>query len=576
MVNTNDLCMGCMNLVDSNSNVCPICGYKFETPYLPSYLAPKTILNDRYIVGKILSHNGERAIYLGYDKVTDTKVKITEFFPDTLCSRVKDNPDVNISPNKLVLYKNLLSEFNELNKSLSKMRTLAHVNAIVEYFSENNTSYGVFVYEEARTLGEYIKEKGGELSWADTKVLFAPLFTTLSIIHNSGVIHRGISLDTIIVNQKDEIILTDFCTQAARSSKSEIAPEIHAGFAAPEQYSSNRWLGKGTDIFAMAAVLYRALTGSMPTQSLSRIGNDNLLPPYKLNINVPKKVSDVIMEGLVLDEDKRISTMTQFVTKLFEETNSISSSRENTTTIIIPKQNVKQVVPTEDELSESNESEKKTKLGSTKIFTYVLFGILILATLVILVVFMLDSFGNNEDRNVDATKHEQSSINSESKEETSIIESSVAKDSSLIDEFKPHVVPNLVGISFDTLEPSIHKNFKIIVKNEYSQNETKEGIILSQDIDEGTRVEDGHEITIVVSKGPRYVEIPDFYGYTKEDYIDQLGSIKYIIEEIDKDSDQFEDGMVCDTLPAVQQKVDVSKDTVTVYVQKSSRIKWPF
>ena len=48
---------------------CEKCGYSNDAPYLPSYLAPGTILNDRYIVGKLLSYNGEGATYIGFDRV---------------------------------------------------------------------------------------------------------------------------------------------------------------------------------------------------------------------------------------------------------------------------------------------------------------------------------------------------------------------------------------------------------------------------------------------------------------------------------------------------------------------------
>lgn len=52
---------------------CEKCGYSNDAPYLPSYLAPGTILNDRYIVGKLLSYNGEGATYIGFDKVDGCK-----------------------------------------------------------------------------------------------------------------------------------------------------------------------------------------------------------------------------------------------------------------------------------------------------------------------------------------------------------------------------------------------------------------------------------------------------------------------------------------------------------------------
>ena len=70
-----NLCMGCMNELDING-VCHYCSYTSDSPYLQSYLAPRTVLHNRYIVGKILSYNGEGASYICYDTIADSKAVI--------------------------------------------------------------------------------------------------------------------------------------------------------------------------------------------------------------------------------------------------------------------------------------------------------------------------------------------------------------------------------------------------------------------------------------------------------------------------------------------------------------------
>ena len=88
---------------------CEKCGYSNDAPYLPSYLAPGTILNDRYIVGKLLSYNGEGAIYMGYDTAAGAKVTIKEFMPDTLCSRKRGETQITVNPEASALYKTYMS-----------------------------------------------------------------------------------------------------------------------------------------------------------------------------------------------------------------------------------------------------------------------------------------------------------------------------------------------------------------------------------------------------------------------------------------------------------------------------------
>lgn len=262
---TQNLCLGCME-ANVENGVCPNCGYAENAPYLPSYLAPGVILNERYTVGKLLSYNGESATYLAYDNVLSKKIWLKEYMPDTLCKRVKGSSIISVNQNNLAQYKTFMSEFTELNKILAKMRTLSHINPALELFAENNTTYVVFECLDGMSLKQYLSENAGELSWEEIKALFPAIFTTLSLVHNAGVIHRGISPDTIWHTSKGELKFIGFSITAERTANTELAPELYAGYAAPEQYSSSNWQGTWTDVYAICAVLYRMLTGCMPVE----------------------------------------------------------------------------------------------------------------------------------------------------------------------------------------------------------------------------------------------------------------------------------------------------------------------
>ena len=148
-----NLCYGCMEPLDENSDTCPNCGYHKGAPHLPSYLEPGVMLNDRYMVGKLLSYNGESASYIAFDTITESKVIIKEYMPDSMCTREKNSSVVTVNTNCVAQYKTFLSEFVELNKILSKMRTLNHINAAIDMFGDNNTAYAVFGWLDGKTLG---------------------------------------------------------------------------------------------------------------------------------------------------------------------------------------------------------------------------------------------------------------------------------------------------------------------------------------------------------------------------------------------------------------------------------------
>lgn len=336
------LCYGCFSPI-GDEDKCPHCGYKQQSPYSPSYIAPGTILKEKYMVGKMLGHNGEGATYLAFDTVLSCKVILKEYMPDTLCSRDKETQAISVNSNSTVQYKSLMEEFTELNKKLAKLRNIDHIQQVQDMFHENNTAYVVFEYLEGQNLMQYLKENGGELSWRRVQKLFPPLFTSLSQLHNAGIIHRGISPNTIFVTKKGELKLTDFCIAAVRTNKEELSSELFKGYAAPEQYSPAIWQGTWTDVYGISSVLYRILTGCMPTEALLRNEADDLTPPASLNVDIPDNVSDAIIGGMKMAGEERIQTISELEALTFRQSDD---DMEKTTVNIgnIASQNAREAI----------------------------------------------------------------------------------------------------------------------------------------------------------------------------------------------------------------------------------------
>ena len=93
MVDLHTLCMGCMGN-NEGRDVCPHCGYEEAMRPQPEDCLPlRTLLQNRYIVGRLLERNGEGIGYIGYDTVSDGPVYIREFMPYRLCGR---NPETGL------------------------------------------------------------------------------------------------------------------------------------------------------------------------------------------------------------------------------------------------------------------------------------------------------------------------------------------------------------------------------------------------------------------------------------------------------------------------------------------------
>lgn len=541
---------------------CMLCGYNEHTPYLPSYLPPRYMLCERYLIGKLLKYNGEGADYIAYDTYTENKVIIREYMPDTLCTRERGNPEIIPNKDSIAPYKTYMSEFIELNKMLTKMRTLNHIISCTEVFQENNTAYAVLVYVKGMTLMEYLQDNAGALSWEEVKKIFPPIFTTLSLVHNAGLVHRGISPENIIVTERGELKLTGFSIADARTANTGLAAEIYSGYAAPEQYSSNNWQGTWTDVYSVSAVLYRMLTGVVPPEAPSRKTNDNLIEPAGLDPNVPKNVSKVIMSGLNMSGEMRIQTVTELVTSLFEQPEFSQSTKLNNTsaTITFNRESLKNAAQTE--------SISKRDLGKAPLIIVAIVGIALILGLMIALLIALDDTSGLGMQSGGTVTVIGSDTTMPILTEPPVTEPTVPAATTPAQPSAIYIMNDFEGKVYDTLKNSETYKDNLIFVPEYVYNEAvPKGIIISQSIEKGSNYTKNTELKLVISLGSKYAQIPDYVGVPKKDYFTMLAAagIKYT-EEQEETVDVLE-GYVIRTSKEPGETLDIEQgEELVVYV----------
>ena len=531
-------CYRCMEKYDMDQHICPHCGFDDTAPHNANYITPGTVLRDRYIIGVLLEYNGEGATYIGHDISTGCKVMLREYMPINFCTRVKNKATISVNYNNLAKYKAFMAEYTELNKSLARLRNNSNINPVLDMFADNNTTYTVFEYIEGQRMLDYLKDNAGELSWDQVSKLFPPLFTTIGILHNAGIIHRAISPETIFITSKGELKLSGFCVSAVRTADAGLEYELFKGYAAPEQYSasSSSRQGSWTDIYGICALLYRALTGCMPVDSMSRLKHDDLCEPAVLNPSIPAHVSKVIMDGMNLSGCDRIQTVTELVTKLFEQPaapvkpvapipapiqENIAEPEPYNENYDQPPQNYyddrgnyppprndyyddRYSEPDDDDYDDY-EPEKVTMVDRLKI--PVIIGILLLAILLIIVVFLLPIFRPTSDDDTSSRRSSPRSTtdSSESEETTS-------------EELKADTeMPDFVGKFFSFTKEKYADYFIFEATYEYD-NEHEADMILEQEIEPGTQVAKGSVVKLKVSKGSEGATIPQYSGLTVSQY----------------------------------------------------------
>lgn len=519
------LCMGCMNELDADGK-CRHCNYTDDIPYLQSYLAPRTVLDNRYIIGKMLSYNGEGASYICYDTVGKCKCVCREYMPDTLCERAAGELSITANPDCLAKYKTFMSEFADMNKVLSRMRNLGHIATAKDMFFENNTTYVILEYVEGVSLKKFLQSNTGFLTWEQVKKLFVPLFTTINIIHNSGIIHRGISPENIIVTTNGELKLTGFCISSVRTSDTGLIPEFYSGYTAPEQYSSLQWQGTWTDVYAVAAVIYRILTGCMPLDANTRIHNDTLVDAARINPRIPRYISDTLKKAMAVRGEERIQTITELVSGLFEH-NPTHVEHEKGATQTIPIQHTR----TQPRKQQTPPPKKKTNKAAVIVGWCVLAAVLVLACALIIQLFSPDK---NDSSSADPLK-DYSYDDTESDDDGYVYGTTVATPATTTSENgSPYgygaIMPNIVGMDINEVQKHLGSEFTLRPVYYYSDTDDR-GYVKSQSIPEGSDYDPTlkMELEMDVCAGPSSIPVPDYSGYTKKEYLTLLDSlnIKY-------------------------------------------------
>lgn len=533
------LCYGCMQFKTETEKICHNCGYAEGTPYDPNYIAPGTVLNERYAVGAKLGHNSEGATYIGYNKSIGCKVLIREYMPQGLCVRVKNKATISVNPSHVVQYKALMAEFTELNKTLAQMRSLQHINPTLDLFATNNTTYAVYEYLEGIKLVDYLKDNAGELTWKQVSEMFPPFFTTLSLLHNNGIIHRGISPDTIYVTPKGELRLCGFSISTVRTAHTELPCEMFHGYAAPEQYAPSTRQGTWTDVYGICAVLYRILTGCKPTEAPSRMENDNLCEPYEMNPSIPRHVSRVIMRGLNLFGADRIQTVTELVTQLFEQVPEPEPKPVPVEPVYRPRpQQVRQPVQPvyedddyEDDYEDYDVEDRDSMIDRIKI--PIIIAVLLTCVLMVIAIVVLNLLdmgpGGTTSRPLEPTSSTTETV------DNIVTEPPVQDTTAPTVESGDSNMPDLRGRDYETKKRQFEAEGWIFLEATYDySSEYKKGQIISQSIEPGTSFNSGITMQVVVSKGPAKVKIPEYEGKTLKEYekeLDALGLRDFYVTE---------------------------------------------
>jgi serine/threonine protein kinase len=301
---------------DSGLPTCPTCGRPFDLPpRSPLQMKPRTILREQYLIGRALGDGGFGITYLSWDMGLESRLAIKEYMPNGVAGR-------SGSETKVVPYTEQtkqefewgLDRFLEEARVLKKFSSHPGIVSVDTVFKDNGTAYLVMEFLDGVTFEEFLARRGGKITFETAMRVALPAMDALAAVHAEGILHRDISPDNIYLTRAGKVKLIDFgAARNALGQKSRnLSIILKEGYAPEEQYRASGIQGPWTDVYAMAATLYHAITGRIPQPALDRQAQDNLQWPSQQQIQIEPRVEAALMKALAIKANERFQSMEDF------------------------------------------------------------------------------------------------------------------------------------------------------------------------------------------------------------------------------------------------------------------------
>ena len=247
---------------------------------LPGHTLPLgTRLRDYEVTG-LIGEGTCSIVYLAWDHSLQRKVAVKEYMPTAIAARLSDEPGI-ITPERHVdTFKAGLAAFINEGRLLARFDHPSLVK-VYRFWEENGTAYMVMPYYEGPSLKAALAELGHVPSEDELRAWLKPILNAITVLHEGGTWHQNIGPDEIILTPIGPVLLgLAAAAHAIEATRHTPAAALKAGFAAIEQYGSEAGSTRGpwTDLYALAAVVYAAITGTVPLAAADRLANDRLRP----------------------------------------------------------------------------------------------------------------------------------------------------------------------------------------------------------------------------------------------------------------------------------------------------------
>lgn len=501
-------------------------------------------LDGRYLIESLIGVGGMANVYKGKDLRTGNLIAVKVLKEEFL-----DNEE-------------LVRRFKNESKAIS---ILDHPNIVKVYDVSvtDRLQYIVMEYIDGITLKEYLKQRGGALTWKEVVHFATQVLSALDHAHSKGIVHRDVKPQNIMLQANGSIKMMDFGIARFSRAQSQTVSDKAIGsvhYISPEQAKGDHTDAR-TDIYSTGVMMYEMLSGRLPFDGTGAVSiaimqiSEKPKPLAEVAPHVPLGLRQITEKAMEKNPDDRFQSAREMLEAIdaFKRDPSIQFEYEYNTQDN-PDKTIGKVVGSGTKTGVSttqarrtgtinagkgkNVKSKKRKAASRGGFGLLpaLFGMAVAFMIgsVILVYLIFTNSTNSFFSN--------------------------HADVQLI---------SFVGMTEDEYRASDFYS-KLDPKWVYEYNEAPEGQIFQQNPKPGRTVKEGQKITLKVSMGIQQVTVPDVKTFVSEDGKATLqdSGLQVVTKFIEDES--VAAGTVVYTEPAAGEIVE-GGSTVNMYVSRAAR-----
>lgn len=460
---------------------------------------------------------------------------------------------------------------------------LSHPNIVAVYDvgDEDDFHYIVMEYLEGKTLKTVIKERG-VLTEAEIYHVASSVLAALSHAHNNHIIHRDIKPQNIFWTKNNKVKVMDFGIARVITDKTIDMNETLTGsvhYISPEQVKG-LVQNEGSDIYSLGITMYEMATGEVPYDgdnpvNIALMHLDGKLPGIcEKNPKISRNFETIIYKATEKKTINRYATAKEMLTDLkaaYQHPEEVIeyTNNDNGATLVIPKNEIKQIWSNKEYRSFGGEKDPYEKLirwaaiASAFVVVAILTAIIVPANIhnwVPKMVTVPDLFNLNVEelslRYPDLKYAIEGYVYSDEVTRGRIVEQDTkplesVKAESIIGvivskgvEEKP--VPDVLNFSYGEAEKKLREQGFSVEQIIENNNTAAIGNVFRQSPAADSLLPKGGIVTIYVSKGAEVelVEVPPLINQPKQEAIARLTELGFIVNVSESYNDHYEKGRV--------------------------------